>query len=339
MPDLSASPRPVVTRTDVARLAGVSTAVVSYVVNGGPKNVAPATQEKVRQAIAALGYRPNVTARALKKGTSQILGMVVPKISNPFFASLAEAVEQAAEERGFAMILGDSRDSVMVERRHLRNFVDRQVDGVFLCSVINQKPDVAELEGRGIPTVLLNFSEEFPGFDAIGPEFVQSSRRAVAHLASHGHRDIALVQGITTDNVLDLRELGWRMALQDLGGHDGQVFRCSFDRQGGYEAGRWFAALEQRPTAVFISSDQQAMGFLRAVQEAGLRVPDDVAVMSFDGSEEAEFCWPPLSTVRQPIREMAEAGVAAIIGSGRDEPARKQVFDCELVLRRSCGSH
>lgn len=338
MPDLSASPRPVITRKDVARLAGVSTAVVSYVVNGGPKNVAPATEEKVRQAIAALGYRPNAAARALKKGSSQILGMVVPKISNPFFASLAEAVEQAAEEQGFAMLLADSRDSLTVERRHLRNFIDRQVDGVFLCSVLVQ-PDIQELRERGVRTVLLNFSEESPSVDAIGPEFSESTRRAVEHLASHGHRDIALVMGLTTGNAPDRREGGWRAALQGLGASEGRIFRCTFDRHGGYEAGKQFLAVTPRPTAVFISSDQQAIGFLRAVQEAGLRVPDDVAVMAFDGSDEAEYCWPPLSTVRQPVKEMAEAGVRAIIGAGRDEPSRNRVFDCELILRRSCGCH
>ncbi|WP_120522203.1 LacI family DNA-binding transcriptional regulator [Arthrobacter celericrescens] len=337
MPDLSASARPVITRKDVARLAGVSTAVVSYVVNGGPKNVAPATQERVRQAIATLGYRPNVTARALKMGSSRILGMVVPKISSPFFASLAKAVEQAAEEEGYAMLLGDSRDSLTVERRHLSNFADRQVDGVFLCSVLNHRPEVSELEGRGIRTVLLNFSEYPLEVDAIGPEFVDSSRRAVEHLAGHGHRDIALVQGFVTGNTLDGREFGWREALKGMGASEGRIFRCSFDRAGGYDAGRRFLALAERPTAVFITSDEQAVGFLRALHEAGLRVPEDVAVMSFDGSEESEFSWPPLSTVRQPIQQMAEAGVRAIIGTGRDEPPRTQVFDCELVLRRSCG--
>ncbi|NVN00551.1 LacI family DNA-binding transcriptional regulator [Arthrobacter sp. SDTb3-6] len=336
MPDHPSPPRPVITRKDVARLAGVSTAVVSYVVNGGPKNVAPATQAKVRQAIAALGYRPNVAARALKKGSSRLLGMVVPKIGNPFFASLAEEVEQAAEERGFAMLLADSRDSLSVEQSHLRNFVDRQVDGVFLCSVLSN-PDVGELEQRGIRTVLLNFSEDARAIDAIGPEFTRSSRQAVEHLGSHGHTEIALIVGIPTGNTLDRREIGWRQALQAMGQLDGRVYRCSFDRQGGYEAGQQLLASSPRPGAVFISSDQQAIGFLRAIHEAGLRIPEDVAVMSFDGSEEAEYCWPPLSTVRQPVREMAEAGVKAIIGPGRNTPPQSLVFDCELVLRRSCG--
>jgi LacI family transcriptional regulator len=337
MPDLSASPRPIVTRKDVARLAGVSTAVVSYVVNGGPKNVAPATQEKVRQAIAALGYRPNVTARALKMGSSRILGMVVPKITSPFFAKLAQAVEKAAEEEGYALLLGDSRDSFSVERRHLANFGDRQVDGVFLCSVMSHRPELGELERRGIRTVLLNFSESPLEIDAIGPEFIGSSRRAVEHLAGHGHRDIALVQGLVTGNTLDGREVGWREALQGMGASEGRILRCTFDRAGGYEAGQRFLALPERPSAVFITSDEQAVGFLRAVQEAGLRVPEDVAVVSFDGSEEAEYSWPALSTVRQPVQEMAKAGVRAIIGAGRDEPPRTQVFDCELLLRTSCG--
>ncbi|MFJ3958324.1 LacI family DNA-binding transcriptional regulator [Arthrobacter sp. NPDC090010] len=336
MPDLSASPRPVVTRKDVARLAGVSTAVVSYVVNGGPKNVAPATEEKVRQAIAALGYRPNAAARALKLGSTETLGMIIPEVTNPFFASLAKAVEAEAARRGYALLIANSGGSLTRERQLLGTFAARRVDGVFLSSVL-MEPDLSEARRYETPVVLLNHSSGPTDLDSIGVEFGESTRQAVLHLAGHGHREIGLVMGLNVGGELDAREAGWRSGLEAAGLPDGPVFRCPFDRQGGYEAGLRFLAAAHRPTALFLSNDLQAVGFLRAMHEAGVRVPEDVALFSFDDSEESGFTWPPLSTVAQPVPAMAEAAVAALVEPEQSGAVRTLLLPGTLVLRRSCG--
>ena len=336
VPHSPASARPTITRKDVARLAGVSTAVVSYVVNGGPKRVSPVTAAKVREAISALGYRPNAAARALKLGSSEMLGMVVPDTTNPFFATLARAVEEAAAARGYALLLANSGGSAANERRQVRNLASRRVDGVFLSSVLFE-PDLTELEHSEIPAVLLNHSTEVPGFNSVGVELLEGSRRAVEHLVGHGHRNIALVMGMNAGNDLDAREVGWQQGLAEAGLPEGPILRCDFDRQGGYRAGQRLLAAADRPTAVFVSSDLQAVGLLRAVSEAGLRVPEDLAVFSFDGSAEAEFSWPPLSTVAQPVQAMAEAAVEALIGFDGVSPTRNRIFPVDLVLRASCG--
>ncbi|MDF9749936.1 LacI family transcriptional regulator [Arthrobacter sp. ES3-54] len=336
VPHSPAPARPTITRKDVARLAGVSTAVVSYVVNGGPKRVSPVTAAKVREAISALGYRPNAAARALKLGSSEMLGMVVPDTTNPFFATLARAVEEAAAARGYALLLANSGGSAASERRQVRNLASRRVDGVFLSSVLFE-PDLTELEHSEIPAVLLNHSSEVPGFNSVGVELLEGSRRAVEHLVGHGHRNIALVMGMNAGNDLDAREIGWQRGLAEAGLPEGPIVRCDFDRQGGYRAGQRLLAAADRPTAVFVSSDLQAVGLLRAVYEAGLRVPEDLAVFSFDGSAEAEYSWPPLSTVAQPIQAMAEAAVEALIDSEGGSPTRNRTFPVDLVLRASCG--
>ncbi|AXJ09468.1 LacI family DNA-binding transcriptional regulator [Arthrobacter sp. PM3] len=337
VPHSPAPARPTITRKDVARLAGVSTAVVSYVVNDGPKRVSPATAAKVREAISALGYRPNAAARALKLGSSEMLGMVVPDTTNPFFATLARAVEEAAAARGYALLLANSGGSAANERRQIRNLASRRVDGVFLSSVLFD-PDLTELEHSEIPTVLLNHSTEVPGFNSVGVELQEGSRRAVEHLAGHhGHRNIALVMGMNAGNDLDGREVGWQQGLADAGLPEGPILRCDFDRQGGYRAGQRLLAAADRPTAAFVSSDLQAVGLLRAVHEAGLRVPEDLAVFSFDGSAEAEYSWPPLSTVAQPVKGMAEAAVAALVDFDGVSPTRNRTFPVDLVLRASCG--
>lgn len=165
------APRGPVTRKDVARYAGVSTAVVSYVVNGGPKKVAPATEAKVQDAIRVLDYRPNAAARALKLGSSETLGLIVPDNSNPFFSLLAHAVEDAAAERGYALLLTNSDGNISKERRNVRNLAARQVDGVLLASVLFQ-PDLEDLEKADIPWVLLNQDREVAGVNSIGVDLL-----------------------------------------------------------------------------------------------------------------------------------------------------------------------
>ncbi|GHC99548.1 LacI family transcriptional regulator [Zhihengliuella salsuginis] len=325
-----------VTRKDVARLAGVSTAVVSYVVNGGPKHVAPATEAKVRQAVEALGYQPNAAARALKLGSSEMLGMVVPDATNAFFASMVRAVENAALERGFAVLFADSDGSLRTERRLVKNLVNRRVDGVFLCSVLAD-PDLGDLARADIPAVLLNRSVESPAFSSVGVTFEEGARRAVEHLIGHGHRDVGLIMGTSTVEELDGREAGWRRGLEEAGLPEGAIIRSEFTREGGYRAGQRFLAAKERPPAVFVSSDLQAIGFMRAILEAGLRVPDDLAIFAFDGSPESAYSWPSLSTVVQPVEEMARAAVDALFASRGGGEVEHRVFDVELRPRASCG--
>ncbi|MBT8162176.1 MULTISPECIES: LacI family DNA-binding transcriptional regulator [Arthrobacter] len=330
------TPRGPVTRKDVARHAGVSTAVVSYVVNGGPKKVAPATEAKVRDAIRVLGYRPNATARALKMGSNRTLGLVIPDSSNPFWALLGHAVEGAAARRGYALLLTNSDNELDTEMRHIRNFAARQVDGVVLASVVFE-PDLVELEGAEIRPVLLNHSAVAPGFNSVGVDLEAGARLAVEHLIGHGHTRIGLAMGITADNNADGREAGWRKALEAAGLPEGPLARDVFDRAGGYAAGQRLLAEPERPTAIFASSDMQAIGLLRAIREAGLSVPEDIAVASFDGSIEAEYSWPALTTVEQPVWEMAEAAVSALVGETRNEAPQHRIFPTQLRVRQSCG--
>jgi LacI family transcriptional regulator len=325
-----------VTRKDVARYAGVSTAVVSYVVNNGPKKVAPATEAKVQNAIRVLGYRPNAAARALKLGSTETIGLVIPDNGNPFFSLLAHAVEDAAAELGYALLLTNSDGSLGKERRNIRNLAARQVDGVILSSVL-MEPDLTDLESADIPAVLLNHSADAPGFNSVGVDLASGAQSAVEHLISHGHTNIGLAMGTNTGNFLDGREQGWLRALTDSGLPEGPIVRGPFTREGGYAAGRRLLASASKLDALFVSSDLQAVGILRALHEAGVSVPEDIAVASFDGSAEAEYSWPPLTTVQQPAKAMAEAAVGALIGAHRTREAEHLIFPTDLQVRRSCG--
>lgn len=326
----------VVTRDDVARYAQVSTAVVSYVVNGGPKAVRPETAARVHEAIRVLGYRPNAAARALKLRSQEILGMVLSS-GNPPFVELANAVEDAAQARGFALILANSRSQSARQRDNLANLVARQVDGILLASV-DSAPDLSVATTAGIPLVLLDAVDGPDQVAAVGPDKRAAARAAVRHLVvDHGHREVALVAGPPSEQI-DEFEAGWREALAEHDARSGLILPAALSRTGGYGAGRTLTDSSRRPTAVFVSHDIQAVGVLRAIHEAGLQAPDDLAIVSYGGAAEAEYTWPPLSTMRQPIDAMAGDAVGTLLAirSGEAEPAHRR-YDTFLIARESCG--
>src|SRR5439155_3432974 len=184
--------------------------------------------------------------------------------TNPFFASLAHAIEEVAAERGYALLIANSGSTIRAERRHLENLASRRVDGVFLCSVLSE-PDLRDLAAAEIPAVLLNHSVETPGIDSVGVDLRAGSRMAVAHLAEHGHREIGLIIGTNTVGAVDAREIGWRQGLEEASLAAGPLLRQPFSYQGGYQAGKWLLNSASRPTAVFTSSDMQGIGLLRAI--------------------------------------------------------------------------
>lgn len=319
-----------VTRADVAKRAAVSVAVVSYVINGSPKSVAPTTRDRVLRAVDELGYRPNAAARALKSGRSRLLGLVVPDNTNLYFAQIVAKVEEEAGKRGFDVLSGSSSRSIERERALTDQMLLRQVDGLLLLS--NERtPDLSAFREGAVPVVLLGRQEGFEGAIAVGDDHRSASRLAVEHLLSHGYRTIALVIG---DSPSEGRELGWRDALSTVSDADGPLFDRPFTRAGGYSAAAELLAAEPRPTACFVGSDIQAIGLLRALHERGVRVPEDLALVSFDGAEESEYCWPPLTAVRQPVGLIAEAAVTAAVEKRSDDFIS---YQAELIIRGSCG--
>jgi LacI family transcriptional regulator len=321
----------------VARYAGVSSAVVSYVVNDGPKPVAAATAARVRDAIDVLGYRPNINARALKLGTTGMLGLIVPDSSNPFFAEFALEIEQVAAQRGVVLLMANSNSDAELESRLMVDLVGRQVDGLIVSPAAGPpRSGAAGERSPATPTVYVDNAVPVSGLHTIGADAVAGARSAVAHLLEvHGHETVALLIGSGYRRSVDERETGWQDALRAADCRDGPLTRAPFTREGGYRGGLRLLAGRPRPAAVFVSNDLQAVGLLRAAHELGVRVPEDLAIVAFDGTQESEYCWPPLTSARQPIREMAEAAVRTVL----DEPSTPihQVFPVDLVVRRSCG--
>lgn len=335
IPDESRTTHRRVTRGDVAERAGVSSAVVSYVVNNGPRAVSDAARTRVLQAIDELGYRPDPLARALKTSRTMTLGMLVPDVANPYFAELAKAVEDLTIERGYSLLLANSSDETSRFARQLQTLQDRRIDGLF---VIGAEADPQTALPTDLPTVVLDRDSGGVTRATVVIDNAGAAQEAVEHLLSHGHTTVFCLAGPAASPSALERRAGWENAMHGAGLHTaGLAVAGPYTREFGYEATKEILrAHPGEPVAIFCSADLQAVGALRACYELHRRVPEDVALFSFDGTQDSEYSSPPLSVVQQDIRAIAEAAVAQLLDGDPTESPRL-VVDYSLVLRRSCG--
>ncbi|AXE40125.1 LacI family DNA-binding transcriptional regulator [Acidipropionibacterium virtanenii] len=331
---MSVKPARPATRTDVARLAGVSTTVVSYVINDGPRRVTSRTRQRVLDAIERLGYRPNANARALKTGETGLIGMVVPEVVNAYFAEFIQALDRAAQTMGSSILLGITYEEAGREERAVRSLVDRGVDSlIYQVDLADQR--LYQLGGGDLPRVLLDRSDVVPGMATVGADTEAGARAAVEHLVSHGHERIGYVGSPMAGRKVDLRRVVWDEVLREHGLPGVPPALTSWNREGGYRGARELMASDEPPTAIFAGSDLIGVGVLRALHELGMDVPGDVAVVSFDGTAESAYSWPPLTAVRQPFEEMARRALEVL--SERGEAPGSSVFPMQLIVRGSCG--
>ena len=223
---------------------------------------------------------------------------------------------------------------MVTERNQLEQLAGRLVDGIFLCSTVFE-PDLRNLDIAGIPIVMLNNRAGIPSRDSVGVGLLHGAHLAVEHLAEHGYDEIGIVMGGTAGDAEDGREAGWRKSLERLSLAPGPIARGLFTPGGRYQAMQRLIRSGAVPRSLFVSSDQMSRGVLKATLEAGLQVPEDVAIVSFDGSIDAAYSWPTLTTVAQPLAEMAEAAVDALLSPPHDPVHR--VVEAHLVVGRSCG--
>ncbi len=333
---MAKSPTGNVTRNDVAKAAGTSVAVVSYVINNGPRPVAEATRLRVLEAIKQTGYRPNAVARALASGSTKTFGLVVPNIANPFVASLAHVLLQESMNHGHVMLLGDAGDDRKRELEIVQGLLNRQVDGLFYYSV-DRHPCIDVIQATQTPFVMLDRVEPQPGVSILRVDERAAAQQVTAHLLSHGYQQVGMISGpLEMLNAQD-RIQGWRDALAEKGlpADEALIFPASYTRQGGYEAAQRMMASGRVPRALFVSNEGQAIGCIRALSQQGLRVPQDVALVCFNGTEQSAFHVPALTTVRQPLREMARSAIAML--KNWDGDAQLAEFPHHLEIGESCG--
>jgi LacI family transcriptional regulator len=320
-----------VTRNDVARLAGVSPAVVSYVMNSGSRPVSEATRQRVLRAMDDLDYHPDELARALRVGTSRTIGLVLPDPANPFFAELARAVENAAFARRHAVLICSSADDPAREASYVSAMARRRIDGLILVSA-REDTNLTKLVTLSIPVVALDRSPDNSPISTIRADNEAGAYQGTMHLIEHGHTSIGFVGGPAASGTSQARRSGWLRALAEAELAPGWKTEQPFNYSGGHAAGKALLGVRPRPTAALIASDVQAIGTLNALHRTRA---SRLAVVSFDGTEAGRYASPPLTSVAQDITAMAEAAVAHLIDSPGSQT--HQTIANRLILRRSCG--
>lgn len=329
---------------DVARRAGVSIATVSRALRGLP-DVATATRDRVLSAAAELNYVASPFAARLASGRTTTVGLVVPFVNRWFFAEVIATVETALRHAGFDLLLYNLGDEDGRARFFEVMPMRKRVDGVLVASLVLDDAEFAALTELDQPVGLLGLAR--PGFLSARIDDVAAARGAVDHLLGLGHRRIGLIGGDTDDPMAFTPPLhrrdGYRDALHAAGVSPDPALELLgyFTVDGGRAAMRRMLALPERPTAVFAESDEMAYGAMREITLAGLRVPDDIAVVGFDDQPLSELA--DLTTVRQPVAEQAldvTTRLLALIGSEDDESPRDPavVLPTELVVRGSTVS-
>jgi LacI family transcriptional regulator len=335
-----------VTRDEVAREAGTSSAVVSYVINNGPRNVSEATRERVLAAVAKLAYRPNAVARSLRSSSSTVLGLIVPDITNAYCGELALAVENSALERNHTLLLGNAMHDDERQAKHVETFIAHQVKGiVFIGSTYGDEAFLAStsrvLAGSTTPLVFLDRSTSEFGASTILVDNRGGATLATRHLIEHGHREIANFAGSSGLSSVRDRTDGWGDALvaAALDPAAQQRFESAFDRYAAFAVAASMFASENRPRAIFSHSDEQSIGIIYAAAQAGLSIPHDVALVSFDGIKEAGIVSPALTTVQQPIARAGALAVDLLLDAVSDEHdgRQREMLPVELIVRHSCG--
>ncbi|MEV6706288.1 LacI family DNA-binding transcriptional regulator [Micromonospora wenchangensis] len=324
---------------DVAERAGVSVKTVSNVVNGY-QHVRPDTRARVEAAIAELRYRPNLSARNLRKGRTGVIALAVPELDVPYFAELARHVVAAAADHGWTVLIDQTGGGREREKVAAAGIGDHMIDGLIFSPLSLSADDLVGLE---LPMVLLGERTDHGRADHVMIDNVTAAREMTAHLIGTGRRRVAAVGAQHTPEGAGarLRLAGYTAALADANiGYDERLVAATpaWQRADGAAALRHLLASGARPDAVFCFSDTLALGALRALHEAGLRVPADVAVAGFDDIEDGRFSVPTLTTVspdKERIARLAVDLLAGRLAGERDAPAREVTAPHRLAFRES----
>lgn len=339
-----------VTLADIAQRAGVATMTVSRVVNENGY-VSDETRERVLKVAREMNYRRNALARGLKRQRTETVGLVLGDIANPFGAELARGVREVLAARGYTLFMCVSERSAREDMAAFDSLADHRVDGVIVATRASKLGNdrLAEIIEMGIPVVLIGRDFRHPLADLVTADNLRGGHDATTHLISLGHRRIGFV-GASLSNISGLKRFqGYVDALREhgltmdekliVGRRDGREQTPGYaTEEMGFECMNRLLELREPPTAIFARNDITALGAISAIKSAGLRIPQDIAVVGYDDIPLARHTSPPLTTIRQPTREQGRLAAELLLRrvESSEAPGREErILDCELVVRES----
>ena len=330
---------------DVASEAGVSVSTASRVLSGkgAAYRISKSTQTTVQSAAERLGFRPSHVARSLRLQKTNTIGVIVPDMANPFFAAIAREVTIAAEASGRVVLVADSRDSTEHESCCVQQLLARQVDGLLICPVGTSDAHLNEIIGTSLPVVMVDRVFRDTGFVSVTSDHRQGAVEAVELLLTHGHQSIGVLQGLSGTLPNEERIDGYRQVLHRNGiGYDSSLVRGeNFSAASGYTACKSLLAERPEVTALFAFSNQHAFGALKALQESGRRIPDDVSLVTFDDHPLFDYLAVPLTAASQDAQALGRTAAQLLIGpieTGRGPRKKRHRVPMRLIERSSVGS-
>ncbi|ELY2737990.1 ribose operon transcriptional repressor RbsR [Cronobacter dublinensis] len=322
------------TMKDVARLAGVSTSTVSHVINKD-RFVSDAIRVRVEDAVRTLNYAPSALARSLKLNQTRTIGMLITASSNPFYSELVRGVERSCFERGYSLVLCNTEGDEQRMNRNLETLLQKRVDGLLLlCTETHQPSPAIMTRYPAIPTVMMDWSPFDGDSDVIQDNSLLGGDIATRHLIEKGFTRIACVTGPLDKTPARLRLEGYRAAMQRAGlaVPEGYEVIGDFEFGGGLRAMQSLLALPEPPQAVFMGNDAMAVGAYQALYQAGLRIPQDIALVGYDDIELARYMTPPLTTIHQPKDELGELAIDVLIHRMAQPELQQQRLQLTPVL-------
>lgn len=320
----------------IAQLAGVSVATVSRVLNNS-ETVKAKNRERVLQAIKESNYQPNLLARQLRTARSSMILVMVSNIANPFCAEVVKGIEEAAEKNGYRILLCNSGADIERSKSGLRLLTGKMVDGIITMDAFSKLPELTAVIGDA-PWVQCAEYADAGTISCVGINDVDAAEHAVGYLAALGRQRIALINHDLSYKYARLREQGYNNVLQSQGlAFQAVEYASDLSAAAGKAAMKNLLAMSPRPDAVFAVSDSLAAGAIRAIDQAGLKVPEEIAVVGFDGTELAEMLSPQLTTVQQPSREIGARAVELLLNK-IDNPqavAERVMLDWRFISRAS----
>ncbi|MCP3771814.1 catabolite control protein A [Paenibacillus sp. MZ04-78.2] len=334
-----------VTIYDVAREAGVSMATVSRVVNNNP-NVKPQTRKKVFEAIERLGYRPNAVARGLASKKTTTVGVVIPDISNSIFSEVARGIEDIANMYHYNIILSNADKKKEKEIRVINTLLEKQVDGLLFMGGAITEDHIQAFKTSSVPVVLCATADEQRTIPSVDIDHEKAAFDAVNVLLENGHRDIAMISGTLQDPSNGFaRYQGYKKALEaaNIPLREELVRIGNYRYESGLEVTKYFLELDNRPTAIFAATDEMAIGAIHTLQDSGLKVPEDMSVISVDNIRMASMVRPLLTTVAQPMYDIGAVAMRLLTKlmnkETKDASELSQVILPHEVLYRNSVAH
>ncbi|AKA38639.1 DNA-binding transcriptional regulator CytR [Yersinia ruckeri] len=326
------------TMKDVAEMAGVSTATVSRALMN-PEKVSALTRHKVEQAVLAVGYSPHALSRNIKRNESRTILVIVPDISDPFFADIIQGIEQTAAQQGYLVLIGDCAQQTQQERTFVNLIITKQIDGMLLLGS-NLPFDASKEEQRNLPPMVManEFAPELE-LPTVHIDNLTAAFEAVHYLHQLGHTRIATIAGPETMPLSHYRLQGYVQALNrnGLAIDKEYILRGDFGYEAGAEAFAQLMSLPKPPTAIFCHNDVMAIGAIWQAKKMGLQIPEDVSLVGFDDLKLSQYCDPPLTTVAQPRYQIGEQAMLLLLEQlqGNNVQSGSRLLDSELIIRNS----